>query len=193
LQKSIASFLKFIVLLSIAIRFLLLTFRWIYISETLHKISQANLFWLSLSIGASLVAFASRAYRWNLLIEPLDYNPKFKNTAYALMVGYLANLALPRLGEVTRCGSLSKAEKIPFNSLLGTVIVERVIDVISLLICMLLALVPWREQVGDFVHGATHDLAALPARVPRPPHPPSGAETLAALLDLTPFTMESQP
>jgi hypothetical protein len=87
-------------------------------------------------------------------------------------------------GELVRLARPRPAARSERNSLLALA---------ALLICMLLALVPWREQVGDFVHGATHDLAALPARVPRPPHPPSGAETLAALLDLTPFTMESQP
>ena len=63
----------------------------------------------------------------------------------------------------------------------------------ALCACVLLALVPWREQVGDFVAGATSELAALPARVPRPPRPPSGAAALAALLELPPFTTESQP
>lgn len=70
---------------------------------------------------------------------------------YSLMVGYLANLAVPRLGEVSRCGSLSKAEKIPFNSLLGTVIVERVIDVICLLICLLLTAFVEYDRVGNFL------------------------------------------
>ena len=63
----------------------------------------------------------------------------------------------------------------------------------ALLVFMLLALVPWRDEVGDFVESATHDLATLPAHVPRPPHPPSGASALAVLFDLAPFTTESQP
>ncbi len=67
------------------------------------------------------------------------------------MVGYLANLALPRLGEVTRCGSLSKAEKIPFNILLGTVIVERIIDVISLFICLVFTAIIEYDRLGSFL------------------------------------------
>lgn len=66
------------------------------------------------------------------------------------MAGYFANLAFPRLGEVTRCGALSKAEEIPFNKLFGTVIVERIIDVISLLICILLAAVIEYKRLGNF-------------------------------------------
>jgi uncharacterized membrane protein YbhN (UPF0104 family) len=67
------------------------------------------------------------------------------------MVGYLANLAFPRLGEVTRCGSLSTAEDVPFNKLLGTVVVERIIDVISLLICVLLVAIIEFERLGNFL------------------------------------------
>jgi len=80
----------------------------------------------------------------------LGYSPSLKRTTYSLMVGYFANLAFPRLGEVTRCGALSKAEAIPFNKLLGTVIVERFIDVISLLLCMFLAAVIEYKRLGNF-------------------------------------------
>jgi len=84
------------------------------------------------------------------LIEPLGYTPPLKKTTYSLMVGYFANLAFPRLGEVSRCAALSKAEVIPFNKLLGTVIVERIIDVISLLICMLLVAALEFKRLGNF-------------------------------------------
>jgi hypothetical protein len=63
----------------------------------------------------SIIAFVVRAHRWNLLIEPMGYSPSLKNTTYAVTIGYFANLAFPRLGEVSRCGALSKAESIPFQ------------------------------------------------------------------------------
>jgi len=69
-----------------------------------------------------------------------------------LMIGYFANLAFPRLGEVTRCGSLSKAQAIPFTALLGTVIVERVVDLVSLLVCLLLTAIIEYERLGNFLH-----------------------------------------
>jgi len=69
-----------------------------------------------------------------------------------VIIGYLANLALPRLGEVTRCGSLNKAEHVPFDKLLGTVIVERVFDVISLLICILLTALFEYDRLGNFLY-----------------------------------------
>ena len=151
MNKHLLSFFKYLLLLGIAFGLLYLAFRGVDIEKTLSQMSHANMFWLSASIFVSLIAFVSRAYRWNLLIAPLGYKPKLRNTLYALMVGYLANLAVPRLGEVTRCGSLSKAEKVPFNSLLGTVIVERLIDVICLLLCMLFTAVIEYDRLGNFL------------------------------------------
>ncbi|CAN5412738.1 lysylphosphatidylglycerol synthase transmembrane domain-containing protein [soil metagenome] len=151
MNKNLLSILKYIFLLAIAFGLLFLAFKGVDVNKTIEEISHANVFWLLASVFVSLVAFFSRAYRWNLLIEPLGYKPKFTSTMYSLMVGYLANLAVPRLGEVSRCGSLSKAEKIPFNSLLGTVIVERLIDVISLLICLLLTAIIEYDRLGNFL------------------------------------------
>ena len=138
MHKPLLSIIKYLFLLAVAGGLLYLAFRGVDLNKMVKSIAEANYGWLSVSVIVSLVAFVSRAYRWNLLIEPLGYEPKLSSTGYSLMVGYLANLAVPRLGEVSRCGSLSKAEKIPFNSLLGTVIVERVMDVICLIICLLL-------------------------------------------------------
>ncbi|MEO8085279.1 MAG: lysylphosphatidylglycerol synthase transmembrane domain-containing protein [Bacteroidota bacterium] len=151
MNKHFLSAIKYILLLAVAFGLLYLAFKGVDVSRTIEEISHANVFWLLASVFVSLVAFFSRAYRWNLLIEPLGYKPKFTSTLYSLMVGYLANLAVPRLGEVSRCGSLSKAEKLPFNSLLGTVIVERLIDVISLLICLLLTAIVEYDRLGNFL------------------------------------------
>lgn len=150
MSSKILRVLKFVLLLGIATALLLFAFRGIDIKKTFQQILNANMFWVAVSGLISVIAFVVRAYRWNLLIEPMGYSPTLKNTTYSLMVGYFANLAIPRLGEVSRCGALSKAESIPFNKLLGTVIVERIIDVISLLLCMLLAAVIEFKRLGSF-------------------------------------------
>ncbi|MCG2616633.1 flippase-like domain-containing protein [Terrimonas sp. NA20] len=75
-----------------------------------------------------------RALRWRLLMEPLGYRPKKSNTFFAVMIGYLANQGVPRLGEVLKCTVLAKYEKIPADKLVGTIILERLIDAVSLLI-----------------------------------------------------------
>lgn len=143
--------IRFFVLLIIAVVLLVLAFRGISFRVIANQILQAKFFWVFLSFLISAIAHLSRAVRWNLLMEPLGYAPPLRKTFYAVMAGYLANLAFPRLGEITRCGSLTKAEGIPFNKLLGTVITERIIDVISLLICLLLVMVIEFSRLGDFL------------------------------------------
>ncbi|MGZ8551115.1 MAG: lysylphosphatidylglycerol synthase transmembrane domain-containing protein, partial [Chitinophagaceae bacterium] len=73
-----------------------------------------------------------RALRWRLLMEPMGYKPGKANTFLAVMVGYLANQAVPRLGEVLKCTLLARYEKIPADKLVGTIILERLIDAVSL-------------------------------------------------------------
>jgi uncharacterized protein (TIRG00374 family) len=150
MNLSLISVLKYILLLSVAVLLLFFAFRNVSIRIIVDEMMKANVWWLLVSTTVSFIALISRAYRWKLLIEPLGYQPSLKNTTYAVMVGYLANLAFPRLGEVTRCGSLSTAENIPFNKLLGTVVVERVIDVISLLMCILLVAIIEFNRLGNF-------------------------------------------
>ncbi|MCX6258588.1 MAG: lysylphosphatidylglycerol synthase transmembrane domain-containing protein [Bacteroidia bacterium] len=103
-----------------------------------------------LSLVFSVAGFISRSIRWNLLIEPLGHKPKVSNSFYAVMTGYLANFALPRLGEITRCATLSKSEKIPVDALIGTVIAERVIDVITLVILLFVVFIAKIKFFGQF-------------------------------------------
>ncbi len=106
---------------------------------------------MGLSVLLSLGAFYSRAVRWIMLMEPLGYKPKLSSTLNALFLGYFANLAIPRAGEITRCGVLAKSEKVPFNSLIGTVIVERVIDLLMLFFCMLLVAILEFKLLSSFL------------------------------------------
>jgi len=80
-----------------------------------------------------------RALRWRLIMEPLGYQPSIANTYLAVLIGYLANLAIPRLGEVLKCTLLAKYEKVPAEKIVGTIVAERAFDVISLGIVFLLA------------------------------------------------------
>jgi hypothetical protein len=141
---------KYILIIIISLGLLFFAFRGVDIRNIINSVLHADMLWASISGLISVLAFTSRSYRWKLLIEPMGYSPSLKKTTYSLMVGYFANLAFPRLGEVSRCGALSKAESIPFNKLLGTVIIERIIDVLSLLICMLLAAILEYKRLGNF-------------------------------------------
>lgn len=92
----------------------------------------------------------SRAMRWKILMKPMGYNPKLLNTFFAVMIGYLANLAIPRLGEVLKCTILGKYEKVPADKLVGTILVERVMDVLCLVTVFIIALISEADVIGDF-------------------------------------------
>ena len=97
--------------------------------------------WIIFPVGLILVlSHLVRALRWRLIMEPLGYKPSIINTFLAVLIGYLANLAVPRLGEVLKCTLLSKYEKVPAEKIVGTIVAERAFDVISLGIVFLLAL-----------------------------------------------------
>lgn len=99
-----------------------------------------------------MAALVSRALRWVQLIEPLGYRPRVMSTFHAIMFGYLANMAIPRLGEISRCGALSKSDEVPFEQLLGTVIVERLFDVLMLLVCIGITALLEFDRLGGFLY-----------------------------------------
>jgi uncharacterized protein (TIRG00374 family) len=113
--------------------------------------SNVNYFWIVVSLVLGLLSHVSRTIRWNLMIEPLSHKPRVLNTFLAVMIGYLMNLALPRMGEISRCGVLARYEKIPFTKLVGTVVLERLIDVIMLLLLTLLVVVTQFGHVLGFI------------------------------------------
>jgi len=137
-KKFVIQALKFLGFLAGAILLSWLAFRNIDFKSLAKNLKEANYYWIIPSIFFGLLAFILRARRWQLLIHPLGFRPSFWHTFYALMVGYLANLALPRIGEVTRCVALGKKEKIAVDKLFGTVIIERAIDFISILLLLVI-------------------------------------------------------
>lgn len=122
------------------------------VTKIIEEFKKANYFWIGLSIIVMVLSHWFRALRWNLLINTLNFNPKTRITFFAVMVGYFANLAVPRLGEVTRCGVLSKHEKMPINSVIGTVIAERTFDMITLLFIILITILAQLDFLGDFMY-----------------------------------------
>jgi uncharacterized protein (TIRG00374 family) len=93
-----------------------------------------------------------RSIRWNMLLEPLGYKPKLHNTFIAVLIGYFANLGLPRMGEVFRCSMLNRYEKVPLDKSFGTVVTERIIDVISLFVCLGIVLLFEFERVSNIFY-----------------------------------------
>lgn len=99
---------------------------------------------------ALLVSHFSRAVRWKILMQPLGYKPSLTNTYLAVLIGYLANLLVPRLGEVLKCTLLARYEKVPADKLIGTIVAERAFDLICLVLVFLITIFSQIDIIGDF-------------------------------------------
>ncbi len=141
MKKTLGNIFRFSFFLGLGIFFIWLFMRNLTTAQK-HEIYQslriANYYWIMIAIALGALSHFSRALRWKILMEPLGYKPRISNVFMAVMIGYLANLALPRLGEVSRCGILTRYEKIPFNKSFGTVITERAIDMLMFILLSLL-------------------------------------------------------
>lgn len=110
--------------------------------------------WIGLVLLAFVVSNISRTFKWLMLLAPMGYRPRFINGFLAILVGYFANLGLPRMGEVVRAGILSSYEGIPPEKVMGTIVVDRVVDVLCLLLAFLLALVFESEKILGFIQSS---------------------------------------
>lgn len=122
--------------------------KWDYLTRTWQS---AHLGWLLLMALVAMVSHVIRAERWRMLMVPTGHHAKLSHSFYSLMVGYLVNLVIPRGGEVSRCYNLYKLDKIPVNISFGTVVVERVVDVICLLALVILSFILESEKLFRFI------------------------------------------
>lgn len=113
--------------------------------------NDVNYFWVWMSLLIGVLSHISRAIRWNLLIEPMGSKPRLLNTFLSVMVGYLMNLVIPRMGEISRCGVLARYENISFARLIGTVVTERIIDILMLLLFTLIVVVSQFGYIISFL------------------------------------------
>jgi uncharacterized protein (TIRG00374 family) len=119
--------------------------------EILNSMGSANYWWIALAIPLGILSHYIRSMRWKMLIETMGYKPNNRNMFFAVMIGYFANLALPRLGEVSRCTILTKYEGVPFQKSFGTVITERVLDMIVFIILFFLNLALQAERLSGYI------------------------------------------
>lgn len=151
MKKRIINILKYLFFLSLGFFLLWFVTKNQDIEKILSDFSQANYFWIVVSMLMGIVVNISRALRWNMLIHKLGYKTQTFTTFLAIMTGYFMNLIVPRLGEITRCGVLARQNRIPLNQLIGTVIAERVFDMVCLLILIVLVIVIQFERLHDFL------------------------------------------
>ncbi|MDE5421054.1 flippase-like domain-containing protein [Ancylomarina sp. DW003] len=152
LKKTLSQGIKFLIFFSISAFLFWLIYRGQNTSEIINILqTKVNYFWIFVSLTFGLLSHISRTIRWNMLIESLGKKPRFANTFLAVMVGYFANLALPRMGEISRCGVISKYEDVSFSKLVGTVVLERALDIVMLLLFLLLTMVSQFDVLSDFM------------------------------------------
>lgn len=111
----------------------------------------ANYWWVALSLFFGILSHLSRAYRWQFLLEPLGYKPRFANSVMAVLIAYLLNLFIPRSGEIARAATIKKYENIPFEKAIGTIVAERVADVIMLFSITGVAFFLQTELLGSYL------------------------------------------
>ena len=104
-----------------------------------------------------LIAHYSRAIRWKLLMEPLGYKPSNFNAFAAVMIGYLVNSGAPRLGEVFKCTLLARYEKLRVDKLIGTILIERAVDLVCLIIVFISALIVEGDIFGQMMKGLAEE------------------------------------
>jgi uncharacterized protein (TIRG00374 family) len=120
--------------------------------EFIKDLKNANWIWAFLSAVLILISHFFRALRWQLMIIPIaTQKPKLLHAFNALMIGYLANLVIPRAGEIARCAVLSKKENIKVTALIGTVIAERIIDLMMLFLLIIISFFLYADLIVSFI------------------------------------------
>ncbi|MDC6362364.1 MULTISPECIES: lysylphosphatidylglycerol synthase transmembrane domain-containing protein [Flavobacteriaceae] len=120
-------------------------------SQIIHYISNASPFWVTVSIVLGILSHVSRAIRWNYLLEPMGYRPKIINNIFIVLISYFANLGIPRSGEILRATALTTYEKVPFEKGFGTIVTERVLDLLMLLLIIMVTLVLQTDIILAFL------------------------------------------
>lgn len=146
-RERVKQIFRFIIFLC----FTILLFWWVYRdqdwTETFNALrSDVNYTWIWVGIVLGILSHIARALRWQQLTDSMGYKMSLPNSFMGVMIGYFANMIIPRAGEVARCGVVAKYENIPTSKLLGNVIGERVIDMIILLIMTIITII-WQLPV----------------------------------------------
>jgi uncharacterized protein (TIRG00374 family) len=111
------------------------------ISQLLEYFKNANYFWVGLGVSFGLLSHLSRAYRWRFQLEPMGYNIKLGNSIMAVFATYIINYTIPRAGEVARASVLTNYEGVPFEKSFGTIVSERLADMLVMLVIISMALI----------------------------------------------------
>ncbi len=130
-------------------------------SEIIRYIKNADPFWVGVSVILGILTHLSRAVRWNYLLQPLGYRPKLFNNILIILTSYFTNLGIPRSGEIWRATALATYEHVPFQKGFGTIVTERVIDLVMLFLIVAIALFLQTEIIWSFLQQKGFNLILL--------------------------------
>lgn len=153
MKKFLVPFLKIVVPLGLGVFLIWMVYKDLTpedISDIKLAFKEMNYLFIILSGFIGLLSHASRAWRWRYPLREMGYTTNFWNSYHTIMIGYFANMGIPRSGEIMRCGLMAKYEDIPFNKLVGTVIAERVADLIILVSCIFLVFLIQLETLTNY-------------------------------------------
>ena len=159
MSKNAKSIIQFVVLFSIGVLLIWLSLKQVAPEKDkiVDSFKNANYFWIGVSMCIAFLSHFLRAYRWNYLLHPLGHRVNLINSTCHVIVGYLANYGIPRMGEVTRCTLAAKYDKVPFELGFGTVITERIIDFILFLAIFFLTLLFQHNELMSLANQLVFD------------------------------------
>lgn len=143
--------LKIVIPILLAILFGWYTFSNLPIKEIIPYFKSANYLWIILGVFFGVLSHLSRAYRWNYLLEPLGYKVKLPNSVMAVFIAYLSNFGIPRSGEVLRAAVVANYESVPFEKGFGTIVAERLADMLVMLLIIGITLLIEFEFIIDLL------------------------------------------
>jgi len=152
MKKQIVKTLSYIFFMALGVVLFLLCFRNLDLPELWGLMREAKYGWVLMNVLFLAISLFFRALRWNLLIGNLNYKTRPSTTYYSVLIAYMANIAVPRLGEVLRCGVLAKKERVPFDKSFGTVLLERIIDIAFLLLLIVVVILVQWKMLGKLVY-----------------------------------------
>lgn len=153
MRNKILTFLKYLVGLLISGSLLWYVFHDWELDFLLNRLDQVKYSWVFLSVFLSIISHVIRAYRWNLLLNPLGYKHlTVFRTFLAVMIGYFVNLLAPRAGEITRCSIMKKNDGVNMSVSLGSVVAERIVDLLGLVVVILLGLALQFDRLSGFMN-----------------------------------------
>ncbi|MDP1726481.1 MAG: lysylphosphatidylglycerol synthase transmembrane domain-containing protein [Bacteroidota bacterium] len=156
MNKNIKSALQYLVIVLIGVFFMYFVFKDTDWSDLFVRLKSANLNWLLIGISVGIFSHWLRAYRATLLYHAMGYHVSTINSFYAVLIGYMMNYVIPRAGEVSRCAALVKTDRMPLEKSFGSLVTERIVDVVMLIIVLAIIFLLQFELIYRFISKSFH-------------------------------------